>query len=575
VKHILSILTLLAFFVFCNTSNAQTKIFEYTGKSQTYTVPPGVSSIKVELIGAGGGYSSWENERFVDKYKPGKGGKLTATYPVTPGETVYVFVGGRGDNATDTREGDGGFNGGGNGNNTGDYGPYCGGGGGGASDIRLGGSGLANRVLVAGGGGGAGSNYPDGGDHGGQGGGLRGTDGMADNSTDHVSCGRGATQTHGGKGGQWSSYLAGQNGKFGNGGHAPDSTAGGGGGGGYYGGGAGSWSGGGGGSSFSESKAIEVEHKQGTNSRNGRVTITPACKMPTVSVDAPATICFGEEITLNGKSNLGAKLSWDKGVKNGVKFVPPAGITTYTMKSSDPKECPYEVEIEVNKSGKLIATTTHGSICEGDSTTLLVHGAEGVVWDNGVVEGVPFVPPAGINTYKVTKDGVCGGEDEIVVVVNKIMIQGKTTEKTADHDGEIDVDIEGGTFPYKYKWTKDGRTVGTTKDLVGINGGEYQLEVVDDMGCTDKRTFTVIQLVPEEEVVGPKLEAEISQDEAYVTVSYPKAFEFKIENMNGETVITGHAVDSKEVDITRLPPGTYRVSLIYKQIKQYVTFVKS
>jgi hypothetical protein len=74
---------------------------------------------------------------------------------------------------------------------------------------------------------------------------------------------------------------------------------------------------------------------------------------------------------------------------------------------------------------------------------------------------------------------------------------------------------------------------------------------------------------------GPKLEAEISTDQTFVTVSYPGAFEFKIENENKETVITGHAVNSDEVEITRLPPGSYRVSLIYKKIKQYTTFVKN
>ena len=73
---------------------------------------------------------------------------------------------------------------------------------------------------------------------------------------------------------------------------------------------------------------------------------------------------------------------------------------------------------------------------------------------------------------------------------------------------------------------------------------------------------------------GPKLEAELSSDQSFITVSYPGAFEFKIETLLNETVITGHAVDSDEVEITKLPPGTYRVSLIYKKIKQYVTFVK-
>jgi len=274
-KHLLSAFLLVAAFSFSLGTIAQEQIFEYTGAVQTYVVPIGATSIKVEMAGAGGGFSSWESEQFHDKYKAGKGGHLTATYPVTPGEELYIFVGEKGHDATDSLEGRGGFNGGGKGNNTGTYGPYCGGGGGGASDIRIGGAALSNRVLIVGGGGGAGSNYPNGGDHGGNGGSLIGTDGRADNGTEHVSCGRGATQKVGGEGGQWSGYLKGDNGEFGIGGDAADSTAGGGGGGGYYGGGAGSWSGGGGGSSFSNVEATEIAHEQGVNSDHGYIRITP------------------------------------------------------------------------------------------------------------------------------------------------------------------------------------------------------------------------------------------------------------------------------------------------------------
>ncbi|MBD3638641.1 MAG: hypothetical protein HUJ25_14915 [Crocinitomicaceae bacterium] len=577
-KHITIVLVALFSFLISTVAIAQEKVFEYTGKFQTYIVPEGVNSIEVELWGAGGGYGSWERARYPDKYKPGNGGKITATYPVEPGSKVFVFVGGRGDNATDTYQGKGGFNGGGDGNNTGDYGPYCGGGGGGASDIRIGGSGLGDRVLVAGGGGGAGSNYPDGGDHGGHGGGLEGEDGQSNGGTAHESVGRGGTQTSGGKGGQWPAYLRAENGKLGRGGHAPDSTAGGGGGGGYYGGGAGCWSGGGGGSNYAGPEATDVKHEQGVNGENGKVIIRPGCVMVEIQVEGPTTMCFGEEIVLKGKSeNSNSKFTWDNGVKNGVPFKPPMGTTTYTVTSSNPKECSNSIDIKVNEGGPMVATTTEGTICEGEYTTLIVHGASGEVhWSDGVQDGVPFEPPAGVHTYKVTKEGACGGEDEITIVVNKVLIKGSTSPETEQGLGGVEVEVEGGTFPYKYKWTdENGKTVGLGRDLPDVKGGDYQLEVTDVIGCTDKRTFSVNTIgeykEPDE---GPKLEAEISEDQDFVTVSYPGPFEYKIENMENETVITGHAVDSDEVEITKLPPGQYRVSLIYKQIKQYVTFFK-
>jgi len=99
----------------------------------------------------------------------------------------------------------------------------------------------------------------------------------------------------------------------------------------------------------------------------------------------------------------------------------------------------------------------------------------------------------------------------------------------------------------------------------------FQLDIEIDTATNDLESPIEIETLD----MGPKLEATISTDQSFVTVSYPGAFEFKIENAESRTVITGHAVDSDEVEITRIPPGTYRVSLIYKQIKQYTTFVKN
>lgn len=115
------------------------KTFHHTGRAQDFKVPAGVTQITVLALGAHGAGSP-----------AAYGGRVHAVIPVTPGETLLVFVGG------DASGTGGGFNGGGNG---GDEGSYAGTGGGGASDVREGGRELSDRVLVAGGGG-AGRQFP-------------------------------------------------------------------------------------------------------------------------------------------------------------------------------------------------------------------------------------------------------------------------------------------------------------------------------------------------------------------------------------------------------------------------------
>lgn len=551
------------------------KVFDYTGSVQEYVVPDGVTSIKVELFGAQGGFGRWEKQSFEDKYKGGKGGMLSATYPVKPQETIYIFVGGKGKDASDYLQGEGGFNGGADGRNTGNYGPYCGGGGGGASDIRMGGKELENRVLVAGGGGGSGSNYPDGGDHGGAGGGLRANNGLSEGLPSHESAGQGANQSAGGVGGQWRSYLKGEQGKFGLGGTAADSTSGGGGGGGYYGGGGGSWSGGGGGSSYAGAQALEIQHNIGVQEGNGKVVITPACISPEIEVTGGTEICHGDEITLSGKSSFNSEISWSDNIINGEPFKPFLGDNTYTMKTDNPKECPVTIDIKV-KPGKPVIIASKTAICEGEEITLDVQDMSGIVWDNGVQQGVPFSPPVGENKYKVTREGECASEDEIIIKVNKVKIEGQVIQIMGDQKGKVEPSVGGGSAPYSYRWMNGNVEISIEKDLNNLEPGTYDLTVTDNIGCAEKATFTIEEppTIIEELPPGPKLTAETSPDEAFVTVSYPGAFEYKIENMSGETVITGHSVNDDVVDITRLPKGQYRVSLIYKQIKQYTTFTK-
>jgi hypothetical protein len=246
--------------------------YSFTGASQSFTVPTGVTSITIEASAGQGGTGG--NSNVDPDVSGGKGGRVRATVSVTPGETLTVFVGGQGAAYSTTAGGAGGFNGGGNGDGLEFFGSF-GGGGGGASDVRQGGTGLGDRLVVAGGGGGGASGSDAG--VGGIGGGLTGGDGGWPPLGDSGLAGTGGTQSAGGAAGNsgGSGSTDGSSGNGGNGPSAPASDGGGGGGGGYFGGGGGAeLSGGGGGSSFTIGTATSVTHSSGVQSGNGTVTIT-------------------------------------------------------------------------------------------------------------------------------------------------------------------------------------------------------------------------------------------------------------------------------------------------------------
>lgn len=259
------------------TTSSQT--FNYTGAVQTFTVPDGITSIDVFARAAGGnGAAAWG----------GRGAEVTArTFAVTPGSTLYVYVGGEG----------GWPNGGEFGNVGGGGAP--GGYGGGSSHVLETLDLMASALIVAGAGGGvcpAGTGRANAleGIGPGDGGFYRGTSGNGpaganyDTGASSNVGGGGATQFAGGAAGNTGFSLA-EAGSFGQGGDAADTTSGlangsGGGGGGWYGGGgadrwivqgAGRYGGdGGGGSGYVRSDATDLELADAVNIGNGQVVIS-------------------------------------------------------------------------------------------------------------------------------------------------------------------------------------------------------------------------------------------------------------------------------------------------------------
>ena len=210
-------------------AEAATSTFNYTGSQDTFVVPPGVTSININAQGASG----WSGSN-----PGGLGGSATGDLAVSPGQTLYIYVGGQGTVANGNMiPAGGGFNGGGDGQSNTSIDAV--GGGGGASDVRLGGTALTDRVLVAAGGGGSTDNTDS---NGGNGGGLVGEDGGFCDSSVCIGS-TGGSQVAGGTAG----------GALGQGGNADGTMTpwNGGGGGGYYGGGVSiAHSGGSGGSSY-------------------------------------------------------------------------------------------------------------------------------------------------------------------------------------------------------------------------------------------------------------------------------------------------------------------------------------
>jgi hypothetical protein len=302
-----AIVVALFFLVVPVVALAASQTFNATGADQTFIVPAGVTSINVQLFGAGGGV--FNNYLNYGAGLGGYGGSTEGTLAVTPGEQLTIIVGKTGNpsNVGATTYGGGGAGG------------YCpppsscsakGGAGGGRSAVR---NSAGVELMTAGGGGGNASQTTA---PGGAGGGLTGGNGSG--LLGAWSLGTGGTQTQGGTTAMGGA-TSGSQFRGGSGGTAD----GGAGGGGWYGGGVGFIGTGGGGSGHCDASLTNCTTTQGGGSpadTSGQVIISWIASCPANSTGTfPNCVC-DKGYTGNGQTGSDLVCTPIQGVTCSVTF---------------------------------------------------------------------------------------------------------------------------------------------------------------------------------------------------------------------------------------------------------------
>ena len=552
-KRFSKLLILFAIGLFSGQHATSQVVHVYTGSIQTYIVPAGIFSLKVECSGAQGG----------DGLDPvtspgGIGAYVSGDIVVNPGDQLNVIVGQRGGDAALSAHGGGG--GGGsfvvldNGNV-----PLMIASGGGAGSYQANAPGQVGQQTTAAGGGaytaataGQGGNSSNGGGGGyGAGGGGWFTSGTNNNWAD-------GGMSAGGAGGVSTDPLI--NGGFGGGGGG---FQGGGGGGGYTGGGGGSYTvGGGGGGSYLT--GTNQSSGLATISGNGLVIITPICVALTVSPATSIDLCEGASIALSANSNSGGTISWDNGITNNIPFYPPAGTTVYTVTSSNPQDCPHSISVTEIPGPNVLANATATQVCKGSSITLTGSGADSYVWTNSVTDGIAFDPPVGNSMYHVTGTDIatgCQNLDSIDIFVSDPSTSFLVIDETAGNDGTIDLTLIDGVPPYTFDWDNDG--VGDNddpEDLTLIPGGTYSYIVIDAIGCIISGTVIVnTQLSINEN--NQKIELYPNPAIDVLNISTEGSFTYELINLSGKKIIIGQAVENTALNVDELVPGTYFIRI--------------
>jgi hypothetical protein len=457
-----------------------TQTFNFTGAVQTFVVPPCVDSIAFICRGAEGGGNSSIGAG------GGLGGYVQGTIPVVPGQTLYIYVGGMG-----SYVGTPGYNGGGLGANGSQANP--GSGGGGASDIRLNGTTLNDRIVVAGGGGGGtenGGNAP-----GGPGGGLIGGSGI--NGPNPWGCtplnaATGGTQSAGGFGGtSVSCAWNGTDGTFGIGGDAyPVYRTSGGGGGWYGGGGAHNGCGGGGGSSYTAPTVTSVIHQQGIHNGDGVIVLQYTPGATVGNVLGPASFCANANGTYSVTSMPGT-YTWS--ATGGLTINSGQGTNSVNVSGTSSGSLSVIYVGVCNNDTAAMAITVNAlpvvnlgpdtSICPGTYMLDAQNPGSTYLWSDNSTAQTLTTSVAGTYSVVVTNAAGCSASDAIVISQFTAPVVSLGPDLTVCDTACLDAGNPGSS----YVWS-----IGDTTQISCVTtSGTYMVQINDPNGCDGYDTINV------------------------------------------------------------------------------------
>lgn len=469
----------VGFALFCMISlpfsiKAQTTLtYSYTGAMESFTVPACVSSLTLDVMGSKGGDCIYNQAGTKPDDLGGLGGRVVAVYPVTPGQVLNIFVGGIS------------YNGGGTG-----AGSIAQAHGGGASDIRIGGINLADRIIVAGGGGGGGNNCSANAEPGGDGGGLTGATGWQCGNQTGTAVGQGGTQTAGGAPGT-SPATAGALGIGGNAGGA--GTASGGGGGGYYGGGGAAFGGGGGGSSYTGASATSVVHTPGFRNGTGLVTISYNTAAPAITA-ASTSVCSGSSATLTAGTTPATTYSWSNGATTASISVSPTVTMVYSVTATNAcGSSSAAVTVTVNNLPS-VSLPSSVPVCNTNTTVILNATGNAVSsysWNTGATTMSISVSPSVTASYTVVGTGICGTATAVTTVsltsAPTVSVSSASSTICANSPVVLTASVSGTT---SYTWS-----TGATSASISVTPGTTTVYTVIASNACGTATASLTQYV--------------------------------------------------------------------------------
>jgi gliding motility-associated-like protein len=178
------------------------------------------------------------------------------------------------------------------------------------------------------------------------------------------------------------------------------------------------------------------------------------------------------------------------------------GAGTYSVRVTDASGCTAEKQfvLSYQSSLKIASSTKQDVTCFGSAVgkiDLVLSGASGaiqVAWSDGstALNRTNLAP----GSYSVSiKDQFCEISSTYQIVGPSAALSTSASIQNptcAGNDGRINLNPQGGTAPYSYRWSNGL----LTKDVSGLGPGRYQVDITDKNGCTFQASYDLASPLP-------------------------------------------------------------------------------
>lgn len=191
--------------------------------------------------------------------------------------------------------------------------------------------------------------------------------------------------------------------------------------------------------------------------------------------------------------------SWSNGKKSQDIATLPAN--NYTCRIVDKNKCVNTISVNISQPALLEAEVTEIEHikCFGEKNGYINVDVRGGIipytykWSNG--DTTKNIKNLGAGTYSLLVTDANGVTKTVKASITQPTLLSSSLQSTSnidcygDHEGIIDINVNGGTPPYSYNWNNGAKT----QDLASIPAGEYFVKIRDKNQCIDSLRAEVKQ----------------------------------------------------------------------------------